>query len=192
MDDWKLQRRDALVSASCMFILSAAVMITATATLHEAGMKMNHIKEMIPMLQPLFGPAALFVFTLGILAAGLSSHLPNMMVIPWLSDDLSGRPRNIRTLNKRLILAGLSIVSILGVFMARPVFLLVLSQAGISLVMPMALIGLIYLSSREDILGEQRLTKTDWVFLSAITCFSLFMSYQALTGLFADLRSLFS
>ena len=80
MDDWKLQRRDALVSASCMFILSAAVMITATATLHEAGMKMNHIKEMIPMLQPLFGPAALFVFTLGILAAGLSSHLPNMMV----------------------------------------------------------------------------------------------------------------
>ena len=188
MNDWKLQRRDALVSASCMFALSAAVMITATATLHEAGMKMNHIKEMIPMLQPLFGPGALFVFTLGILAAGLSSHLPNMMVIPWLTDDLSGRPRNIRTLNKRLILAGLSIVSILGVFTARPVFLLVLSQAGISLVMPMALIGLIYLSSRKDILGEQRLAVRDWVFLSAITCFSLFMSYQALIGLYADIR----
>jgi Mn2+/Fe2+ NRAMP family transporter len=191
MADWKVQRRDALVSASCMFILSAAVMITATATLHAADMKMNHIKEMIPMLQPLFGPAALFVFTLGILSAGLSSHLPNMMVIPWLSDDLAGRPRNIRTVNKRLILAALSIVSILGVFTARPVFLLVLSQAGISLVMPMALIGLIYLSSREELLGEYRIAKMDWIILGLITCFSLFMSYQALIGLYGDLRALF-
>ena len=191
MVDWKLQRRDALVSVVCMFILSAAVTITATATLHEAGMKMNHIKEMIPMLQPLFGPAALFVFTLGILAAGISSHLPNMMVIPWLSDDLAGRPRNVRTINKRLILAGLSIVSVLGIFTGRPVFLLVLSQAGISLVMPMALIGLIYLSSRKDLLGEHRIAKADGYFLSLIVCFSLFMSYQALTGLYGDLRTLF-
>ncbi len=90
MADWKIQKRDALVSASMMFVLSAAVMLTATSTLHEQGLKMNHIKEMIPMLKPMFGPLALFVFALGIMAAGTSSHLPNMMVIPWLSDDMTG------------------------------------------------------------------------------------------------------
>jgi Mn2+/Fe2+ NRAMP family transporter len=191
MDDWKLQKRDAAVSASMMFILSAAVMITATATLHESGAKLNHIKEMIPMLQPLFGPAALFVFALGILAAGISSHLPNMMVIPWLSDDLAGRARTVRTNAKRLILAGLTVVSVLGVFMARPVFLLVLSQAGISLVMPMALLGLIYLSSRADLVGRYRPSRVEWLLLIGISGFSLFMSYQALTGLFDDLSGLF-
>lgn len=190
MADWKLQRRDATVSAIMMFLLSAAVMITATATLHADGHKMNHIKEMIPMLKPIFGPAALVVFVIGIMAAGISSHLPNMMVIPWLSDDLAGRKRNTQTGRKRMVLGALTLISILGVFMARPVFLLLLSQAGISLVMPMALLGLMYLSSRKDLLGEHRPTKGGWISLSLIACFSLFMSYQALLGLFSDIAAM--
>lgn len=187
MADWKVQKRDALVSASMMFILSAAVMITATTTLHEEGMKMNHIKEVIPMLKPIFGPAALFVFVIGILSAGISSHLPNMMVIPWLSDDIAGKKRNTDTTTKRIVLMLLTVFSILGVLMARPVFLLLLSQAGISLVMPMALLGLMYLSSRKDLVGDHRPSTAGWVSLSLIACFSFFMSFQALAGLMYDL-----
>jgi len=190
MKDWRLQKRDAFVSALMMFVLSAAVMVTAAATLHTEGLKMNHIKEMIPMLKPIFGPTALQVFVIGILSAGISSHLPNMMVIPWLTDDLRGRARNTRTRRKRVVLGALTLVSMLGVFMTRPVFLMLLSQAGISLVMPMALLGLIYLSSQKDLMGEHRPAKSEWIMLAAISCFSLFMSYQALTGLFADLRSM--
>ncbi|WP_168433264.1 Nramp family divalent metal transporter [Pontiella sulfatireligans] len=190
MADWKMQKRDALVSATMMFVLSAAVMITATATLHADGHKMNHIKEMIPMLKPIFGQAALVVFVIGIMAAGISSHLPNMMVIPWLSDDLAGRKRNTQTTAKRIVLGGLTVISILGVFMARPVFLLLLSQAGISLVMPMALLGLMYLSSKKELLGEYTPKKVEWVVLALIACFSLFMSFQALMGLFSDLSSI--
>ena len=192
MADWKLQKRDAAVSASMMFVLSAAVMMTAAATLHEEGLKMNHIKEMIPMLKPIFGPVALLVFAIGILSAGISSHMPNLMVIPWLSDDLAGRPRNTRTLKKRLVLAALTVVSILGVFTARPVFLLLLSQAGISLVMPMALLGLIVLSSRKDLMGDYRPNAVEWVTLALISCFSLFMSSMALMGLCRDLAAIFS
>lgn len=187
MDDWKLQKRDAMVSAVMMFVLSAAVMITATATLHAEGLKMNHIKEMIPMLKPIFGTLALFVFVVGIMAAGISSHLPNMMVIPWLSDDMAGKERNTRTLPKIVVLGGLSVVSILGVFMSRPVFLLLLSQAGISIVMPMALIGLVYLSACKDVMKTHRPKAVEWVALVLIICFSLFMSFQGIKGLAADL-----
>lgn len=189
MADWKIQKRDALVSASMMFVLSAAVMLTATSTLHEQGLKMNHIKEMIPMLKPMFGPLALFVFALGIMAAGTSSHLPNMMVIPWLRDDMTGKPRNIRTTRKRLILGALSLISILGVFMPRPVFLLLLSQAGISVVMPMALLGLMYLSAKPEIQKEHRPKPLEWLLLSLIACFSLFMSFQGIKGLIEDLTA---
>lgn len=191
MAQWRIQKRDALVSASMMFVLSAAVMLTATATLHDAGHKMNHIKEMIPMLDPLFGPAALFVFTVGILAAGFSSHLPNMMVIPWLSDDMHGRPRITRTTIKRILLAGLTVISMLGAMMDRPVFLLLLSQAGISVVMPLALLGLMYLSGgRRDLMGEHRPRPVEWMLLCLIACFSLFMSSQAVRGLVDDLSSM--
>jgi Mn2+/Fe2+ NRAMP family transporter len=187
MAQWKLQKRDAMVSAGMMFVLSAAVMLTAAATLHVHGQKMNHIKEMIPMLKPLFGSGALFVFTIGILAAGISSHLPNMMVIPWLSDDMRGTPRNTRTLPKRFVLGGLTVISMLGTIMNRPVFLLLLSQAGISVVMPLALLGLMWLSSRKDILGPHRPGPIEWILLGLIACFCLFMSSQAIQGLVKDL-----
>jgi len=192
MTDWKMQKRDAAVSATMMFLLSAAVMITATSTLYAEGLKMNHIKEMIPMLKPIFGPAALLVFVIGIMAAGISSHLPNMMVVPWLSDDLAGRIRDTRTVSKRLVLGGLTVISMLGVFMSRPVFLLLLSQAGISLVMPMALLGLMYLSSRKDLVGDYRPKRVEWIALTLIACFSLFMSSQALIGLFRDIAATLS
>lgn len=189
MAHWKLQKRDAMVSATMMFVLSAAVMLTAAATLHVNGQKMNHIKEMIPMLKPLFGSLALFVFVLGILAAGVSSHLPNMMVIPWLSDDMRGKPRHTRSRPKILVLGGLTVISMLGVLMDRPVFLLLLSQAGISVVMPLALLGLMFLSSRKDILGPHRPSPIEWVLLGLIACFCVFMSSQAIQGLFKDLSS---
>ena len=41
---------------------------------------MNNITEMIPLMEPIAGKAALGVFVIGILAAGLSSHLPNLLV----------------------------------------------------------------------------------------------------------------
>jgi len=82
IQDNAIQKRDALISAIMMFIISAAVMITAATTLHVKGLKMNNVAEMIPLLEPIAGEAALGVFTLRILAAGMSSHLPNLLVIP--------------------------------------------------------------------------------------------------------------
>ena len=139
------------------------------------------------MLKPLFGPLALFVFAIGIMAAGTSSHLPNMMVIPWLADDMNGRPRNVRTPNKRVILGVLTVVSMLGAMIARPVFLLLLSQAGISVVMPLALLGLMYLSARKDVLRDHRPKPIEWVTLGLIACFSLCVGFLGIKGLIADL-----
>jgi manganese transport protein len=191
MEHWKIQKRDALVSASMMFILSTAVLLTATATLHEQGLRMNTISEMIPMLHPLFGDWALAVFVIGILAAGLSSHLPNMMVIPWLTRDMQGRERMRKTVPLAYVFGLLTLVSILGVVLeARPVFLMLLSQAGISVVMPLALLGLMWLSARGEVAGAHRPRPAEWVLLAAIAAFSLYMSYLALQGLVTDLQEL--
>lgn len=192
MEHWKIQKRDALVSASMMFVLSAAVLLTATSTLHAQGLQMNSISEMIPMLRPLFGDWALVIFVVGILSAGLSSHLPNMMVIPWLMRDMQGRPRMTRTVPLAFVFGLLTLVSVLGAILeTRPVFLLLLSQAGISVVMPLALLGLMWLSWRESVPGAHRLRTGEWILLPLIACFSLFVSYLAVDGLLSDLRTLF-
>lgn len=117
MKDNKVQKRDAFISASMMFLISAAVMITAATTLHVQGLKMNNVAEMVPLLEPIAGKAALSAFVIGIVAAGLSSHLPNLLVIPWLIIDYKKEERNTNTKRNRIILGVLTVISIVGTAM---------------------------------------------------------------------------
>jgi len=152
---------------------------------------MNNIAEVLPMLRPMFGAAALLLFTAGILSAGLSSHMPNMMIIPWFTQDTLGKPRSTRTSRAAYALGLLTLVSVLGVILnARPVFVMLLSQAGISVVMPMALLGLMVLSAKKSLVGEHRPRPIEWALLAAIAAFQIFVSVLAVQGLVEDVRTL--
>jgi len=190
MTDMHIQRRDALVSASLMFVLSAAVIITATSTLYVNGLKMNSVSEMIPLLEPLAGDAALGIFVLGIIAAGLSSHLPNLLVIPWLIIDYNGAERDTRKPLFRWILLGLSIVSVIGAVLGfKPIFVLLVSQACIAIVLPLTLAGIFYLTSRKSLMKEYRNSPYEVVLNLAILALSLYLSKLAIGGLWQDLFS---
>lgn len=144
MSDNALQKRDALVSASLMFLIGASIMITAAVTLHVQELRLNSVVEMIPLLEPLAGEATLHLFVVGLLAAGLSSHLPNMLVIPWLIIDYKKEKRNTTTPFHRAVLLMLTAISIAGVgFGFKPIFIMILSQACLSVVLPLA-IGCIF------------------------------------------------
>lgn len=184
--DDKIQKRDALISTSLMFIISAAVMITAYSTLYVRDIKLNNVVEMIALMEPIAGKAALTVFVIGILAAGLSSHLPNTLVIPWLIIDYNNEERNVKSKRNRFILFILTLVSVLGVALGvKPIFIMMLSQACISIVMPIALGSLIYLFNT-NAKGYQGGTLGN-ILMVVILLFSLFMGIIGIRGLISDL-----
>jgi manganese transport protein len=188
LQDLAVERRDARVSASLMFIVSAAVMITAAATLHQQGVQLNRISEMIPMLEPVFGPFALTAFVFGVVAAGLSSHLPNLLVIPWIIDDYRGVTRETRSRPKLVLLLGLTLFSLAGVSLGgSPVFLMLVSQASIAVVLPVLLCAVVYLTCSRRVMGEHRNSVADYLILAGIMAFALYMSAQGVQGLLADL-----
>ncbi len=188
MSDNRIQKRDALVSASMMFLIGASILITAATTLHLQGLKLNNVVEMIPLLEPIAGRATLSVFAVGILAAGLSSHLPNMLVIPWLIIDYRREARETRTLRYRMVLLALSVFSVLGVGLGiKPVFIMMLSQASLSIVLPVTIASIFYLTSRKTLMGPAANRLTDLVLLTLIMIFSLYMSWVGIRGLMADL-----
>ena len=188
MSDDKIQKRDAFISASLMFLISAAVMITAATTLHVKGLNMNNVVEMIPLLEPIAGTAALSVFVIGIVAAGLSSHLPNLLVIPWLIIDYREVKRDTRTKTNRVILFVLSIIGVAGVALGlKPVFIMLLSQACLAVVLPITIGSIIYLTGKRNLMKAYINKKSDWIFLSAIMMFSLYMSGLGIRGLLIDL-----
>jgi len=191
MSDNKIQKRDAFVSATLMFVISAAILITAASTLNIKGLSLNKVSEMIPLMEPIAGKAALGVFVIGILAAGLSSHLPNTLVIPWLIIDYREEERNTKTIRSRLIVLLLTLSSILGIGLGfRPVFILMLSQASIAIVLPITVGSVFYLTCKKTLMNQHVNKIHDIIILTLIMAFTLYVSSLGVEGLIEDLRKL--
>jgi len=191
MSDWKLQKRDAGISAFLMFLISMAVMITAATTLHEKGLKLNNVAEMIPLMEPIAGSAAPILFVLGITAAGLSSHIPNLLMIPWLIIDYRHGKQDTRTLRNRLLLLLLVGFSALGVtFGIKPIFIMIFSQACIGIVLPTVIACLWFLTTRKKIMGGHVNKPLDNSLLLGILLFSLTMGVLGLKGVLTDIANM--
>jgi len=148
--DFKTQRRDAITSAVMMFIISASVMATASGTLHVQGFKMNNVTEMISILEPVAGLFAAGIFTIGVVAAGLSSQLPIASLTPWLTEDFRERKPNLKRPEYRIYALILLLLGmILPIFHVRPVIIMVASQAFSAVILPFTVACLIYLGNNE-------------------------------------------
>lgn len=188
LQDQLIQVRDARISALLMFLISTAIMITATVTLHNKGIKLNHISEMVEIMVPIVGEGATNFLVVGIVTAGLSSHLPNLLVIPWLVIDFKDEPRNITKTKYRVILSILSILSVAGVCLGfKSIFVLLLSQAFLSVVLPVIVASVFYLTARKNLMKSHPNGFTETFILIFIMLFALFMSVQGLRGVITDL-----
>jgi Mn2+/Fe2+ NRAMP family transporter len=181
--DMKKQRNDAIVSATMMFVISGSIMAAAAGTLHAAGLGLTKASQMIDLLQPLVGPLAVSVFAVGIIAAGVSSQFPNVLMLPWLLCDYSQSKREM-TLPKYRIMVFL--ISLLGlvvpVFNARPVFVMILSQAFQAIILPLTVACILYLGNRRDLMGDHKNTRLANLFLIAILAFSMLTTFMGIKG----------
>ena len=185
--DMKIQNRDAAVSASMMFLISASIMAAAAGTLYLAGHSLNDASEMIPLLEPVAGKYAVGIFVIGITAAGLSSQFPNTLLLPWLLCDFFCWERDMKKFNFRMIVLVMSLLGlVVPIFHARPVFVMVASQAFAALVLPITVGGIFYLTSNKKIMGEHVNSKFENGILSLIFLFALFMGGVGIRGFIQD------
>lgn len=82
MADATKQRNDAIVSTVMMFVISGSIMASAAATLYVEGIGLTKASQMIELLKPLVGSLATTLFAVGIVAAGVSSQFPNVLMLP--------------------------------------------------------------------------------------------------------------
>lgn len=181
--DMKKQRNDAIVSATMMFVISGSIMAAAAGTLHVAGLGLTQASQMIDLLQPLVGPLAVSVFAVGIISAGVSSQFPNVLMLPWLLCDYNHSEREM-TLPKYRIMVFL--ISLLGlvvpIFNARPVFVMILSQAFQAIILPLTVGCILYLGNRRDLMGEHKNRTGANLFLVAILLFSMLTTFMGIKG----------
>lgn len=191
MADLKTQNRDALFSAFLMFVVSASIMAAAAGSLYVQGVTLENVTQMIYLLEPLAGTAAVTIFTIGLIAAGISSQFPNVALLPWLLDDYYQRKPNLKAPGYRVIAL---IISSLGlvvpVFNAKPIAVMVTSQAFGALVLPATVACILYIGNKASLMKEHKFSNATNIILLLIFVFALIMSYMSFNGILATLRAI--
>jgi Mn2+/Fe2+ NRAMP family transporter len=183
-EDLKAERRDALISVLLMFILSVAVMAAASGTLHPLGLKVDNAIDMVKLMEPLAGRFAISIFVGGIVAAGLSSLFPIVLLAPCLFADFNNKPRNMKSTSSRLlVLFGILLGLVVPVFGGRPVLVMLMSQALIAIVSPLVLALMLYIYNKKSIMGNKTLGLTSNISFALILLFTLAMAAAGLIGI---------
>jgi len=186
LKDLKIEKRDAAVSASLMFLLSVAVMASAAGTLHPKGLQVENAIDMVTLLEPLAGRFAISIFVAGIVCAGLSSLFPIVILAPWLIADYQGKARNMRSTSSRLwVLFGVLLGLVVPLFGGRPVFVMIVSQAAASIVTPLILLLMLILINKESVMGTYTASPVRNVLMGVILLFTLLMAGAGIVGIFS-------
>ena len=186
-EELKIENRDSIISVTVLFIVSAAIMASAAGTLYQEGIMVDNAIDMVKTLEPLAGRFAIAVFVTGIIAAGLSSIFPNILLLPWLICDYRGIKRNLKATIFR-VLAVLIACSglIIPVFGGKPVVVMLASQAFSPLMMPLLILFLLIMMNKKKVMKEY--VNGFWLNMGMVitflfSIFMFFIAFEAYIGL---------
>lgn len=190
VEDMKTQKKDALFSAFLMFVVSMSIMAAGTGALYAQGIKLTHVTQMVTLLEPLAGQVAVTIFTLGLIAAGISSQFPNVALLPWLLDDYNKRKTDLKRTHYRIIAL---IISLLGlvvpIFEAKPISVMIASQAFGALILPATVASIFYVGNKRNVMKAHVFGFITNAVLVLIFAFALVMSYMSINGIIATVQS---
>jgi manganese transport protein len=191
LEDLAIQRRDALFSGLLMFVVSASIMAAAAGTLHAEGVRLESVTQMITILEPMAGFFAVSIFTIGLIAAGVSSQFPNVTLLPWLLDDYQQNTPNLKRLDYRIIVLAISLLGlVVPIFQARPIAVMIASQAFGALILPVTVACILFLGNKKPLMREHAFGWPTNLALGLILLFALTMSYMSYSGLLQTIRAL--
>ncbi|CAM4084146.1 Nramp family divalent metal transporter [Zobellia nedashkovskayae] len=180
----KQQKKDSIIAASLVFIISASVMAVACGALFHEGQPVTQVLDMVNTLEPVAGKFALTLFFFGTLSAGLSSIFPCLLIAPiLLSDYQSGE---LDTTSKQFkIITGIACLFALIVpaFGANPIEMQIVSQVFNVFVLPLVILGIILLINNAKLMKNYKAKLPLNIGLFAALFFSCVISYNGVIAL---------
>jgi manganese transport protein len=145
----RLETLDVFVAMNGAWLVNSAMVIVAAAAFAGTGRADMSIEDAHRTLGPLLGPASATIFAIALLASGLSSStvgtLAGQMILEgFLKVRFSIFLRRLLTLLPAMVVIGLGL---------NPLRILVLSQVVLSFTLPFALIPLLILCGRRELMG---------------------------------------
>jgi manganese transport protein len=146
----KMEKIDIIIAMNIAFIVNTAMVIVSAAVFYKQGIVVDTIEQAHISLEPLLGSLSSGAFAIALLASGFSSSAVGTMAGESVMDGFI----NVKLSNnlKRLItMLPAMLIIVIGV---NPMKALLLSQVSLSFALPMAIIPLLLITSRKDIMKE--------------------------------------
>ncbi len=178
----RLEKIDIALAMNVAFVVNAAMMVVAAAVFFGNGLRIETIEEAHRSLAPLLGSLSSGAFAVALLASGLSSSAVGTMagqVIMKGFLNLKIPP----TLTQLITMAPAVVIIALGI---NPVKALIMSQVVLSFALPAAVISLLVVTSRSDVMGQfvsGRWTRLiGWTIATLIISLNVVLLWLTLTG----------
>jgi manganese transport protein len=184
------QKRDAIMAACLVFIISASIMAVAYGALFHEGKQVVKVLDMVGVLEPVAGKLSLTIFFFGTLAAGLSSVFPCMLIAPlMIADYQSGKldtsSRQFKTITGFSALLALTV----PLFGFNPIKGQILTQVFNVFVLPLVVFGITVLVNRKSLMKEQVAGYVLNTLLGLALLFSIIISYNGAVALLAQVSA---
>jgi len=155
-EDLTTEGLDSLLGIGVLGSVSVVVLLTSAGVIHGTGEKVFNAQTMAMQLEPLFGPAAFYLFVTGFFFASFSSLVVNPFIGATLLADGFGRNpsidgRPVRTWAMVILAVGLCVVLL---FKGSPIELLRIAQALAVVAFPVLGFLLWSIARDEEIMGS--------------------------------------
>jgi len=113
-------------------------------------------------------------------------------MLPWLLCDYNQSERKMTLPKYRIMVLIISLFGlVVPIFQAPPVFVMIISQAFNSTILPVTVACILYLGNRKDLMGEFKNKMTMNIVLGILLVLSTFTTYKGVIGVIEKLGELF-
>ena len=178
----KMAKMDVFFAMNMAFVVNAAMVVVAAAVFNGNGMDVDSIEAAYMTMQPLMGNMAAGAFGLALLASGLSSSTVGTMAGEVILNGFVGFDIPISIRRLITMVPGMAII-MSGV---NPMSALIISQVVLSFALPAAIIPLMIISNKENIMRHFKnglvTNIMGWIIVSLILAMNATLLYLIFTG----------
>lgn len=178
----RMEKWDIAIAMNIAFVVNAAMVVVSAAVFHRNGMVVETIEQAHRSLEPLVGNLSSAAFGIALLASGFSSSAVGTMAGQTIMKGFVNLqiPINLRRL---ITMAPAMIIIASGI---NPMQALIFSQVTLSFALPLAIIPMILITNRKDLMGtfvNKPFTKVlAWLITSIIISMNAILIYLTFTG----------
>lgn len=178
----KMERIDIIIAMNIAFIVNSAMVLVSASVFFKNGIVVNTIEQAHQSLSPLLGSMSAGAFGLALVASGLSSSAVGTMAGQTVMQGFVGLKLS-DNITRLVTMAPGMLIILSGV---NPMQALVLSQVFLSFVLPAAVIPLLLLTARKDIMGSfanrTGVNIAGWIITALITALNVMLVLSTLSS----------